>query len=309
MASGTFSTLRTPALEASDITSATATLTIVNRTGTWYYKKTSPATPSGACTVVSTGTTVALTGLDANTSYTYKAYSDSGCTNELASETFSTPALEASDITHQSATLTIVNRTGTWYYKKTTPTPSGACTVVSTGTTVALTGLDANTSYTYKAYSDSGCTNELASETFSTPALEASDITHQSATLTIVNRTGTWYYKKTTPTPAGACTVVSTGTTVALTGLDANTSYTYKAYSDSGCTNELASGTFTTLRTPALEASDITYESATLTIVNRTGTWYYKKTSPTTPAGACTVVSTGTTVASDRPRREYFIYV
>ena len=60
---------------------------------------------------------------------------------------------------------------------------------------------------------------------------------------------------------------------------------------------------------PALTATNITHQSATLTIASHVGTWYYKKTSPTTPAGICTVVSTGTTVALDRPRREYFIYV
>ena len=58
-------------------------------TGDWYYKYTSPAGGSCSASAV-TGTSVDLTGLDGNTSYTYKAYSDSGCNTELASETFLT---------------------------------------------------------------------------------------------------------------------------------------------------------------------------------------------------------------------------
>ena len=175
-------------------------------------------------------------------------------------------------------------------------------------TSFTISGLVQNYSYTarVRARNSAGWSEWSDTATFTyIIALKASDITYESATLTIANHVGTWYYKKTSPTtPAGRCTAVSTGTTVDLTGLDADTSYTYKAYSDSGCTNELVSETFSTPAAPTLEASDITHQSATLTIANHVGTWYYKKTSPTTPAGRCTAVSTGTTVALDRPRRE-----
>ena len=79
--------------------------------------------------------------------------------------------------------------------------------------------------------------------------LTPSQITASGARLTIGGHTGAWWYKRTSPTPAGSCQSVSAGTTaVNLTGLSAGTSYTYKAYSASGCgdANELTSTTFTT---------------------------------------------------------------
>ena len=202
----------------------------------------------------------------------------------------------ASSVTHNSATLTISNHSAGWWYKKTAPTPAGACTArTSTQNTAALTGLAAGTAHTYKAYSASGCAdaNEIASETFTTsaapatPTLTASAVTQTTARLTISNHTGAWYYKG---SQSGAtCTArTSTQTTADLTGLTGGTAYTYKAYSNSTCTTELTSATtdaeFTTLD---LVASSVTHNSATLTISNHTGGWWYKKTSPT-PAGACT---------------------
>ena len=70
------------------------------------------------------------------------------------------PTLAASAESATSVKLTITNHSGDWYYKHT----SGNCSaVVSAGTTEATaTGLTANTDYTFAAYSDSGCTIELA---------------------------------------------------------------------------------------------------------------------------------------------------
>ena len=77
------------------------------------------------------------------------------------------PTLVASNISAFGATLTISNHIDDWWYKG---SQSGAtCTSVGAGTSMAnLSGLDASTSYTYKAYSDNSCTTELATETFST---------------------------------------------------------------------------------------------------------------------------------------------
>ena len=80
-------------LTASAITQATATLTLAGHAGSWYYQYTSPAGGSCSSTAV-TGPTVALANLKPNTSYTYKAYSDSACQTALASTasvTFKTP--------------------------------------------------------------------------------------------------------------------------------------------------------------------------------------------------------------------------
>ena len=56
-----------------------------------------------------------------------------------------------------TATLTIANYTGDWYYKHTNT--GATCEGPVSGTSKDLTGLTANTSYTYSAYSDSGCTS------------------------------------------------------------------------------------------------------------------------------------------------------
>ena len=71
--------------------------------------------------------------------------------------------LAATNVTHDAATLTIADHSGAWYYKYTSPA-DGTCTAVSSGTTTAsLSNLVGNTSYTYKAYSDSSCATELTS--------------------------------------------------------------------------------------------------------------------------------------------------
>ena len=73
--------------------------------------------------------------------------------------TTSSPRLTAGNVRHTTATLTISEHTGAWYYKG---SQSGAsCVHVSSGTTANLTTLTAKTDYTYKAYSNSACTTEL----------------------------------------------------------------------------------------------------------------------------------------------------
>ena len=69
--------------------------------------------------------------------------------------------LMASAVTHEGAVLTMGNHTGSWYYKYTVPS-GGVCSALQSGTSADVTGLAGNTSYTYKAYSDSTCMTELA---------------------------------------------------------------------------------------------------------------------------------------------------
>ena len=75
--------------------------------------------------------------------------------------------LAASNVEHDTATLTLTNHTGDWYYKYTVPSsPADTCsTVVSSGTyTASLSSLTPATSYTYKAYSNSSCSTEITSD-------------------------------------------------------------------------------------------------------------------------------------------------
>ena len=251
------STLAAVTLTASDATANSLKLTIANHSGDWYYQYTTPS--GGTCSsVVSAGTTTAIaSSLADNTSYTFKAYSDNGCTTELAtaaatSTLTSAVTLTASDATANSLKLAIANHSsdwysGDWYYKYTTPSGGTCSSVVSAGTTTAIaSSLADNTSYTFKAYSDNGCTTELAtaaatSTLASTSAvtLTASDATANSLKLTIANHSSDWYYKYTTPSGGTCSSVVSAGTTTAIaSSLADNTSYTFKAYSDNGCTTD-----------------------------------------------------------------------
>ena len=75
--------------------------------------------------------------------------------------------------------------------------------------------------------------------------LTAGNITSNSATLNLSGHSGDWYIKKTAPTPAGACSSAISGTTHNLSNLSLGTTYTYMAYSDSGCSTALDSVTFT----------------------------------------------------------------
>ena len=285
-----------PSLTASNVAATTATLTVANHTGDWYYKHTNTG---ATCDGPVSGTTKALTGLTAGTSYTYSAYSDSTCTtgNLLATASaFTTPSLAASSVTGTSATLTIANHGGgDWYYKHTNT--GATCDGPVSGTTKNLTGLTASTSYTYSAYSDSGCSTLLATAsqfTTLTPSLTASSVTGTTATLTIANHGGgNWYYKHTNT--GATCDGPVSGTSKNLTGLTAGTSYTYSAYSDSTCTTGNLLATASAFTTPSLAASSVTGTTATLTIANHSGQWWYDAN--TGPDTACQSVSAGT--ASD----------
>ena len=241
-----------PSLTASNVAATTATLTIANHTGDWYYKHTNTG---ATCDGPVSGTSKNLTGLTASTSYTYSAYSDSGCTsaNLLATAaqfTTLTPSLTASSVTGTTATLTIASHGGgDWYYKHTNT--GATCDGPVSGTSKNLTGLTAGTSYTYSAYSDSGCTsaNLLATASqFTTPSLTASNVAATTATLTIANHSGQWWYDANTG-PDTTCQSVSAGTASDnLTGLTAGTVYAYTAYGKSGCNaaDLLATTTFGT---------------------------------------------------------------
>ena len=253
-----------PEISASAVTATTATLTIANYEGSWYYKRTAPTEgdhPYSSCSAVVTGTSVELMGLSASTGYSFTAYSDGGCTTELATAKVSTPApavtLTPSDATANSLKLTITNYSGNWYYKHTTPS-SGQCSNVVSGTTTTVSNLSSGTSYIFKAYSDSGCTTELATAAAintlapgaSAVTLIPSDATANSLKLTIANHSGSWYYTYTTPS-SGQCSSVVSDTITTVTVLDSKTSYSFTAYSDSGCTSVIATGaSITTLAPP-----------------------------------------------------------
>ena len=83
-----------------------------------------------------------------------------------------TKRLTATGVTATGATLNIHWHTDAWWYERTSPTGDSTCHSVASGTTTATLSLTASTTYTYKAYSATGCAaaNQIASVTFTTPS-------------------------------------------------------------------------------------------------------------------------------------------
>ena len=225
----------TATLAASDVGETTAKLTIGGHTGNWWYKGN-----VHQCTAVSAGTpTVGLSGLSEAGGYEFEAYSESTCTTVLATGVeFVTLWLKVISLKPTEARLTLFNyndRSGWWYKGD----QSGAACTSVTGAGASITGLNAETTYTYRAYAAAGCNtaDELGSETFQTPAtgnttLSVSDITQTTSTLTIAGHTGTWWYDG---NGHMACTTVTSGATLALSGLLAGVWQNYSAYDRAGC--------------------------------------------------------------------------
>ena len=147
----------------------------------------------------------------------YGAWSDPVTGTPGTTAAITVVTLTAGNITHNSATLTLTGHTAAWWYKRTAPSGDDTCHSVAAGTaTTSLSSLDSNTNYAYKAYSDSACTSELASESFLTkpgkPELTASSVEATSATLNLSNWTQAWWHKRTVPSGDNTCHSVAAGT-------------------------------------------------------------------------------------------------
>jgi len=236
----------TATLTASEVTETTAKLTLGGHSGNWWYKGN-----AHECTAVSAGTNaVDLTGLTEAKGQEYEAYRDSTCATLLAAGVeFYTLGLRVISLKPTKARLTLFNYPsdrGNWWYKG---DQSGvSCTGPISGD-ASITGLEAQTAYTYRAYAAAGCktADELGSETFTTPAtgkttLLVSDIEQTTSTLTIAGHTGAWWAGLTARiiwnqnyTRLICMAVPSDTTTLALTGLLAGTLQSFSAYDAVGC--------------------------------------------------------------------------
>ena len=172
-------------LSAGSITGASATLTMKHHSGDWWFKA-DKGFFSVNCESVS-GTSVSLNNrLAKQTTYVFTAYSDSGCTtaNALDSVTFKTTGtvITVSSVTGTGATLNIVGRTAAWWYDADTG-PDTTCQSVAANTSSdTLTGLTDGNTYTYTAYSKTGCNavDELDSVTFSTSDVSVGNLGEQA---------------------------------------------------------------------------------------------------------------------------------
>ena len=87
------------------------------------------------------------------------------------------------------------------------------------------------------------------------------------------------------------CSSAVTSAIASLDNLTANTSYEWKAYSDAGCTTEIAGESFSTLAGLALHITNIRQITATLTLSGYAGAWKYRGTEQ------CHLVPTGRTAS------------
>ena len=259
-----------PTLTASNVAADSATLTIENHAGAWYYKYTAPA--GGQCSSeVSAGTSAAnVTNLATGTMHTFKAYSDNGCATdtELATAAdFLTRPGKVADVSvtgnSQSLAVSWTAQTGAVSYKVQWKSGTEDWAVdtrqtTSTTTSATISSLTGNTQYTLRvaatnatgdgAWSDEATGTPLAPPpvtlpaTVTPPTLTASAM-EATTTVTISDHAGDWWYSV---SHDHAHCVQAIGTSVNLTGLTPGTTYTYTAYSDSACQTELTSQTFTT---------------------------------------------------------------
>ncbi len=209
----------------------------------------------GGGTINGTGTTTTITGLAQNATYTFTVTNDQGCTSVVSANATVDPVPGAptapivGTITQPtcatatgSVELSGLPATGTWTL---TETPGGA-TINGTGTTTTITGLAGSTTYTYTVTNDLGCTSSASSNVVinaqpTTPSTPVVGTVTQpdcatatgSVAFSGLPATGTWTI---TASPSGA-TETNTGTIGTISGLAANTSYTFTVENSDGCTS------------------------------------------------------------------------
>ena len=302
--------VQVPVLSAGSISDTSATLTLINHTGAWWLARTTPS--GGSCTAVPSGTySYTVSNLTASSTYAFTAYNDNSCSTQLdASPSFTTlapqPVLTAGAVGATTATLTIANHTGDWYYKYTAPSGGQCSASAVSGTSTAVSGLQTGTAHTFAAYSDNGCSSLLATAAaFTTKPGKVAGLTaaagsDASIDLSWTAATGAASYKAQYKSGAEdwsstrQVVVYTNSHTLTKSSVTANTAYTIRV----AATNATGDGAWSdeVVATPVevtLAASSVEADTATLTIGNYTGTWYYQRTAPT--AGTC---STGVATAA-----------
>ena len=234
-------------------------------------------------------------------------------------------ALRVEDVEATTATLHITNHTGDWYYKHTTPS-NGTCSgKVAAGAGKADLTVSTGTSYTYAAYSDSGCTTLLATAaSFLTKPGQTTGVTVTAQVQqldvswtalsgqTVTGYKVQWKSGNEDYNTGDRQKTVTSGSSASITGLSDSTTYTVRvtAYNDTGDGAASAESTGTTetpLEPPALTSSAVEATTATLTLANHTGDWYYKRTTPS--GGACSSAVSGTNGGPVEPDRRHVLYL
>ena len=125
--------------------------------------------------------------------------------------------LTVDDATVSTATLTLTNYSGAWWYKRVAPSGDDTCNNVAAGTSTAtLSSLNADTSYTYTAYDASGCESgdEIDSVTFITQ-LTVSNLDGDGSSNNIITSAKRWSAEFTTGSNPRGYTLQSVTTPLA----------------------------------------------------------------------------------------------
>ena len=233
------------------------TVGITNNTGTTVI---TCATPSVNVTATGGGTyswsgglgNAAAATITAPGTYTVTVTSANGCTNTAAidiTENTTPPAAPIAGTPTQpscgtptgSVVLSGLPATGTW-----TLTRSPGGTTTGTGSSATITGLPANTTYTFTVTNNVGCVSGPSADVIinAAPANPAAPtvgtITQPncisptgSVVLNGLPASGTWTLTR----APGGTTTTGTGTSATVTGLPANGNYTFTVTNAAGCTS------------------------------------------------------------------------
>ncbi len=289
-------------LTASGITDSSADLSWDSQADATSYDYQYRATGAATWTVVNTSNTSAtVSGLDASTEYEFQvraicpdetsAYSASTnfTTNDVSLDCGDDQEVTVSNIGETTATLSWLSMTNVNSYRyRYAPAGGGNTNGQTDETSVDLTGLDADTEYTFslRVFCSTGGTSPVVTVTFTTGSgggetcdvpdgLSATGITQTDATLNW-NSVGTavsYDYRYRVDGTATWTDGNTTSTSAALTGLTEGTTYEYQIQSvcSADASGYSASSTFITESVVAtcdvpggLSATDVTENSATL---------------------------------------------
>ena len=267
-------TFTTASLAASEVGATTARLTVngsVPHQG-WWYGETGifPTRLDGGpfkCHYAGTGNTVIARGMLPNNGnsakpFTWNAYSDSRCTREIGSADVNTTTPTLNGIAVAGGVYLTLNDWGTndgnWNYRIEVITPHGAggnpvvaphaCSGAVTGASTTVAPADipplphAWSYYYYNAYSRSDCHYGSIVAVASWASLPLGSLSSYrtgatTATITLSNNPGQWWYQANTA-PHATCQGPVSNSTESLSGLTTGTDYTYSAYALSGCAQD-----------------------------------------------------------------------
>ena len=263
---------QSPSLTATVNDDRSVTLTLADGPSDWWFK----INYGGTCTAAP-GTTVSdIKGYQAGT-HAVGAYSDSGCQQHLDGVEFTIPTATLSTTVNsdRSVDLALTGGPSSWWFR----IGGGSCTAVSRTTVSGISGYQSGT-YSVNAYSNSGCNYHIASSSFTIPAttLEATVNNDRSVDLTLTNGPSNWWFK----IGGGSCTAVSENTVSNISGYQPGT-YDVNAYSNSGCSYQIASSSFTIPNT-SISAVVNDDRSVNLTLTEGPSNWWFRIDSGTCSA-------------------------